>query len=126
MAFYGQHYVRAEEIKVATAEIISSKCDATGGGPKSIKWYFLVFECEKDGTRTYREIFSGGKIKYHLDTSGKEFSCKEFDTPYIKKVEPLSEYMNNNATHIEAQVLFDFILNLNVHEQLGLSNGSKM
>ena len=111
MLFYGQHYFITEDIKVATTEIISSKCDATGGGPKSIKWYFLVYECEEDGTRTYHEIFSGGKIKYHLDTSGKGFSCKKFDTPYIKKVEPLSEYMNNIATDIEAQVLFNFILN---------------
>ena len=81
-----------------------------------MKWYFLVREV--DGK--YHEIFSNKQIEEETDTNCDGFVSQNFDTPYIEKLEPLTEYLrNSNIKVIKLQLLFDFILNMNVREKLG-------
>lgn len=43
-----------------------------------------------------------------------------FDTPYIEKIEPLTEYLRDKSKKkINIQLLFDFITNMNVLNSLG-------
>ena len=106
--------VKVEDVKIATTNITSSYDDGSGLGPRCVKWYFLVHEI--DGK--YYEIFSNKRIKEEVDTNdGVRYQT--FNTPYIEKVEPLREYLKNpNKMVIDVQLLFDFVLIMNVQEQL--------
>lgn len=43
-----------------------------------------------------------------------------FDTPYIEKIEPLTEYLRDKSEKkMNIQLLFDFITNMNVLNSLG-------
>ena len=107
--------IRTEEVKVATAVVTSNYDDGSGLGPRCVEWYFLVHEV--DGK--YHEIFSGKQIEREEDTHCGEFSIKNFNTPYIQKLEPLTEYLKNPEKKvIELELLFDFILDMNVQKQL--------
>lgn len=104
--------VKVEDVKIATTNITSSYDDGSGLGLRCVKWYFLVHEI--DGK--YYEIFSNKRIKEEVDT---QVTYQTFDTPYIEKVEPLREYLKNpNKKVIDVQLLFDFVLDMNVQEQL--------
>lgn len=107
--------VKVEDVKIATTNITSSYDDGSGLGPRCVKWYFLVHEI--DGK--YYEIFSNKRIKEKVDTHNDGVTYQTFDTPYIEKVEPLREYLKNpNKKVIDVQLLFDFVLDMNVQEQL--------
>lgn len=107
--------VKVEDVKIATTNITSSYDDGSGLGPRCVKWYFLVYEI--DGK--YYDIFSNKHIKEEIDTHNDGVIYQTFDTPYIEKVEPLSEYLKNpNKKIIDIQLLFDFVLDMNVREQL--------
>lgn len=107
--------VKVEDVKIATTNITSSYDDGSGLGPRCVKWYFLVHEI--DGK--YYEIFSNKRIKEEVDTRNDGVTYQTFDTPYIEKVEPLREYLKNPYKKvIDVQLLFDFVLDMNVQEQL--------
>ena len=107
--------LKVSEIKLATTTIVSSYSSNIWNGPKYVKWYFLVREV--DGK--FYEIFSNRKIEKDEDSHHNECIIKDFDRPYITEVEPLTNYLRNpNIDVIESQLLFDFILTMNVHESL--------
>ena len=113
--------LNVEEVNIATTFIISSYNDGSGAGPRCVKWYFLVREVNGK----YHEIFSNKQIEKEEDTHHNGFTSQSFDTPYIQKLEPLTQYLRNPKKKvIELQLLFDFILNMNVQEQLGTSEES--
>lgn len=65
-----------------------------------------------------REGFSLGEQKEKQPEDG--FLFKNFDTPYVKKAEPLTTYLRNpNKVKIDIQSLFDFITQMNVLGKLG-------
>lgn len=108
--------LKVEEIKVAGAIIVPSFDDGSGGGIRCVNLYFLVYE-EKG---KYYELFSNRIIETKEDAMEEGFNCMCFDTPYIEKVKPLSEYLiKKNVKTIERNDLFDFILEMNVQEQIG-------
>lgn len=118
----GTGTLNVEEIKVATTIIISSYNDGSGAGPRCVKWYFLVREINGK----YHEIFSDKQIEKEEDTQHNGFTSQSFDTPHIQKLEPLTQYLRNPKKKvIELQLLFDFILDMNVQERLSTSEESK-
>ena len=113
--------LNVEEVNIATTIIVSSYNDGSGVGPRCVKWYFLVREVNGK----YYEIFSNKQIEKEEDTHHNEFTSQSFDTPYIQKLEPLTQYLRNPKKKvIELQLLFDFILDINVQEQLRTSEES--
>ena len=104
-----------KDIKFATCNITSSYSHAFADSPMCLKWYFLVHEL--DGA--WYEIFSGKKIEKESDAHHDGFVSKNFDTPYIEKLEPLSEYLSDpNEELIDKGLLFDFVLLMNVRQNL--------
>ena len=96
--------ISIEEVYVATASVIPSYDDGNGGGPRCVTWYFLV----KAQNTGYHELFSGKKLEMYGESS-------KFDTPYIKKIEPLKDYLTDESIkEIDKETLFDFILMLDI------------
>lgn len=97
---------KTDEVYIATTTIVSSHDDGSGVGPICVEVYLLVYEVENQ----YYDIFADKKIeKVVVD------NYSNFNTPYISKVEPLKKYLKKpNKKSIELQLLFDFILNMNV------------
>lgn len=115
MAFFNKRrknsLLKVKDLKVATAIITSSYNDGSGRGPRCVEWYFLVQEVNGK----YYEIFAGEQIEMESNTHHNGACCQKFDTPYIEKLEPLEDYLNNpKQKNIKLQLLFDFILNMNV------------
>lgn len=107
--------VKVADVFVATSEIISSHNDGTGCGPRCVTMYFLA-KCE-DGE--YYELFSGKKLEKEKQPEDG-FLSQTFDTPYVKKTEPLSTYLRvPNKETIDIQSLFVFITHMNVLDKLG-------
>ena len=77
-----------------------------------MKWYFPVREVNGK----YYEIFSDKQIEKEEDENHNGFTSQNFDTLYIQKLEPLTQYLRNPV--IEVQLLFEFILDMNVQERL--------
>ncbi len=107
--------VKVADVYVITSMIISSYNDGTGCGHMFVTMYFLARR--EDGE--YYELFSGKKIE--KDNRPKDgFLVQNFDTPYVKKAEPLKVYLKHpNKSTIDIQCLFDFITNMNVLNTLG-------
>ena len=102
--------VKVADIYVITSEIISSYNDGSDCGPRCVSMYFLA-KCEDD---EYYELFSGKKLEKEKQTEDG-FLSQNFDTPYVKKAEPLNKYLRNpNKVTIDIQSLFDFITKMNV------------
>ena len=77
--------------------------------------YFLA-KCE-DGE--YYELFSGKKLEKEKQPEDG-FLLQTFDTPYVKKAEPLTKYLKDpNKMTIDIQSLFDFITYMNVLGSIG-------
>ena len=115
MAFFNT-LVNIKDVYVAKTTIILSYNDGTGCGPRCVTWYFLV----KLKNNEYHELFAGKKIEKEEDThkNGKVF--KNFDVPYIEKVEPLTEYQRDNSEKkMDIQLLMDFITNMNILNSIG-------
>lgn len=107
--------VKVADVQVVTSMIISSHNDGSGGGPWCVTMYFLA-KCE-DGE--YYELFSGKKLEKEKQPEDG-FLSQNFDTPYVKKTEPLTKYLRNpNKVTIDIQSLFDFIIQMNVLGELG-------
>ena len=106
---------KVADVYVITSMIISSYNDGTGCEPMFVTMYFLARR--EDGE--YYELFSGKKIE--KDNRPKDgFLVQNFDTPYVKKAEPLKVYLKHpNKSTIDIQCLFDFITNMNVLNTLG-------
>lgn len=106
---------KVADVYVVTSMIISSHNDGTGCGPMCVTMYFLA-KCE-DGE--YYELFSGKKLEKEKQPEDG-FLSQTFDTPYVKKAEPLTKYLRNpNKVTIDIQSLFDFITQMNVLGKLG-------
>ena len=59
-------------------------------------------------------------IEKKKDTHKDNMVVANFDTPYIEKIEPLTEYLRDKSEkQINIQLLFDFITNMNVLNSLG-------
>ena len=114
--------VNVEDVCVATTTITSSYNDATGLGPRTVTWYFLV----KLENNDYYELFTGKKIEKEEDTHKDDMVFANFDTPYIEKIEPLTEYLRDKSEKkMNIQLLFDFITNMNVLNSLGAFEDDK-
>lgn len=108
--------VNVEDVYVAKTTITSSHNDGSGWGPKCVTWYFLV----KLENNEYHELFAGKKIEKEEDTHKDGMVFANFDTPYIEKIEPLTEYLRDKSEKkMNIQLLFDFITNMNVLNSLG-------
>ena len=108
--------VKIEEVCVITSTIITSHNDGTGCGPRCVTWYFLA----KVENGECHELFSGKKLEKEEDTQSKRMNIAKFDTPYIRKVEPVKEYLcNKGMKKMDIQTLFDFITNMNVLGAIG-------
>ena len=107
--------VKVSDIYVVTSIIISSYNAGTGFGPMCVTMYFLgKYE---DGE--YYELFSGKKLENKKQPEDG-FLFQTFDTPYVKKAEPLTKYLRNHKKEmIDIQSLFDFITQMNVLDKLG-------
>lgn len=109
--------VNVEDVYVATATITSSHNDGSGWGPRCVTWYFLV----KLENNEYHELFAGKKIEKEEDTHKDDMVVANFDTPYIEKLKPLTEYLRDKSKkEMNIQLLFDFITNMNVLNSLGV------
>lgn len=112
--------VNVSEVKVANVMFISSSGAGLGAGPMCTNFYLLVRE--EDGK--YYELFSDRKIEKESDKKEKgsdehspDFTSLNFDKPYIRKIEPLTNYLRNpKLKAIKLHLLFDFLLCLNVEE----------
>lgn len=114
--------VNVEDVYVATTLIVSSHSDGAGYGPMCITWYFLV----KLEDNEYHELFAGKKMEKEEDAHKDDMVCKNFDTPYIQKVEPLTEYLRDpSQKQINIQLLFDFITDMNVSHSLKSFKGDE-
>ena len=105
--------IRCDEVYVLTTEIISSHDDGSGWGPQCVTLYYLG--TKKGGI--YYELFSGKKLTEEKDTHLKDCVSKEFNVPYITKVEMLTKYLRDQTMKtIKLELLFDFITDMNVTE----------
>lgn len=103
--------IRCDEVYVLTTEIISSHDDGSGWGPQCVTLYYLG--TKKGGI--YYELFSGKKLAEEKDTHLKDCVSKEFNVPYITKVEMLTKYLRDQTMKtIKLNLLFDFITDMNV------------
>ena len=102
---------KVDDVFVIKTNIISSYNDGSGCGPLCFDTYFLAKQ-KKD---KYYELFTGKLLKQTVD--GSKVSFQTFDTPYIKEIKPLKEYLKiKNETHMESELLFDFLISLNSYE----------
>lgn len=107
--------IPVKDIKFATSTIVPSYSHKFADSPMCLKWYFLVREI--DGA--CYELFSGKKIEKESDAHHDGFVSKNFDTPYIEKLEPLFEYLSDPCEElIDKDLLFDFVLLMNVRQNL--------
>ena len=109
--------LKVSDIKVAKATIMLSEKDVTGfEGIRCEECYLLV----KKVNGKYYEIFSNKQIKKFGYEESKGYLYEFFDTPYIESIIPLREYMTNPQENtVEADLLFDFILNMNLRNRHG-------
>lgn len=107
--------VKVADVYVVTSMIISSHNDGNGFGPMCVTMYFLA-KCENG---EYYELFSGKKLEKEKQPEDG-FLSQTFNTPYVKKAEPLNQYLRNQKkVTIDIQSLFDFITQINVLGKLG-------
>lgn len=121
MAFFGKSKVKNtgtliyEEVKLATTFIIVRYNDNGVLKSKLFRWFFLVYEENEE----YFDIFSNKLIKKKEDAKNGGMGSLNFGSPYIEKLEPVTEYLINPKNRsIDIQMLFDFILNMNIQERL--------
>lgn len=98
-----------QDIFLLTTEIVSSYNDGSGLGPRIITEYYLATKENED----FYELFSKVKIEKEEDTHSEGFCCQNFNTPYIVKVESLTDYVKNPDKKLTADLLFGFITEAN-------------
>ena len=97
------------DIYLLLTEITSSYNDGSGFGPQYVKEYFLAY---KDGKDFY-ELFSGTRIEKEEDTHKAGCICKNFDTPYITEVVPMTKCVKKPEEKITSDLLFTFLTDIN-------------
>ena len=100
-----------KQIYLLITEIVSNCDDGSGAGPRSITQYYLATKKEEK----FYELFSKVEIKY-ADNSTPGFTFGSFNTPMIKKVEKLEEYVTDSNIKLTAEELFYFITETNTTE----------
>ena len=95
--------INVEDVYVITARVISSHKDETDCIPRDVNMLFLAkYEDEE-----YYELFSGKKFKKEERTKSG-FVVRTFDTPYVKKAEPLTKYLKDKSKkEFDIRQLFD-------------------
>ncbi len=89
------------DVYVLLVTSVSNISDGSGCGPRCFDFYLAGTKVEDK----YYELFSGVELKT---------SCNYFNTPYIKEVKPLKEYLTNpKLSKIDGQLLFGFLSELN-------------
>lgn len=102
-----------KDVYVLTAHIVSSSYVEGEPSPRDITVYYLGIE--KDGY--YYEIFSGEHMALEADKVTEGIRFLEFDTPYVKTIEPLSDYLvKDDMQTVSKSLLFKFITKKNVIE----------
>ncbi|MCI8411792.1 MAG: hypothetical protein HFJ40_05105 [Clostridia bacterium] len=98
---------KCSDVYVLTTTIVPDSDEKVG----TITYYFLATKREEE----YYELFSDMKLEKEPDTYSDKDTTKQLDKPYIKKVEPLKEYMmDKKAKRIKRSLLFEFIISINV------------
>ena len=98
---------KCSDVYVLTSTIVPDSDEKVG----TITYYFLATKREEE----YYELFSDMKLEKEPDTYSDKDTTKQLDKPYIKKVEPLKEYMmDKKAKRIKRSLLFEFIISINV------------
>lgn len=110
-----ERIVNCSEIFVAKTTVYSSFLDPHGGGPLTLEKYFLV--TEKDGK--YFELLSGVELKKESDIHSNGFAVSFKNTPYIKNITPLVQYLRDETLKtllktLSYENLFDSITTINV------------
>lgn len=98
-----------KDIFLLTTEITSNYNDGSGFGPRVITEYYLATKKDEN----FYELFSKVKIEKEEDTHSEGVCCKNFNTPYITQVEPLTDYVRNPNKKLTADLLFGFITEAN-------------
>lgn len=107
--------IKVEDVYVITAMIISDYDDGTGFGPVCVDMCFLA----KYKGGKYYELFSGKELEKEKQSEDRILQMT-FDTPYVKKAEPLKRYLKDKSKkNVDVQLLFDFITKMNVLNSLG-------
>ena len=89
------------DVYVLLVTSVSNINDGSCCGPRCFDFYLVGTKVEDK----YYELFSGVELKT---------SCNYFNTPYIKEVKPLKEYLTNpKLSKIDGQLLFGFLSELN-------------
>lgn len=89
------------DVYVLLVTSVSNINDGSCCGPRCFDFYLAGTKVEDK----YYELFSGVELKT---------SCSYFNTPYIKEVKPLKEYLTNpKLSKIDGQLLFGFLSELN-------------
>lgn len=113
------HVIMCNDVYVLTTEIVSNYNDGNSFGPQIVTLYYLGIKAEDE----YYDLFSGVKLEKEECTKSKCYIVKTFNKPYITKVEPLKEYLNDKKKEtIELELLFDFITDMNVTEIVSQRN----
>lgn len=103
-----------KNLYLLTTEIISNYNDGSGLGPRYITEKYLA--TKKCGN--FYELFSRVKIEKEEDTHDKGCCCKNFNEPYIVKVEPLTDYVRDPNKKLSLDLLFAFITEVNTENRL--------
>ena len=112
--FKSRKELKVAEIKVAKATVRLRV--ENGLGIQCEDCYLLVRKVEGK----YYEVFSNRQIEKFGDKESRRHLDEVFDTPYIAEMKPLKEYVTNpELKTIDKDVLFDFILNMNIRSMLG-------
>lgn len=107
----GRQLYNPKKIYLLTTKIISNCDDGSGAGPRSITQYYLATK-EKE---KFYELFSKVEIKY-ADDSTPSYEFRNFNTPTIKEVKKLEEYVKYPHIYLTAEELFYFITEINTDE----------
>lgn len=100
---------KCSDVYVLTTTIVPDYDEKVG----NITYYFLATKREEE----YYELFSDMKLEKYSDKD----TTKQLGKPYIKKVEPIKEYMmDKKAKKIKSNLLFEFIISINVDNMVDL------
>ena len=96
-----QKVYNCSDVYILLVTSASNINDGSCCGPRCFDFYLVGTKVEDK----YYELFSGVELKT---------SCNYFNTPYIKEVKPLKEYLTNpKLSKIDGQLLFGFLSELN-------------
>ena len=107
--------IDTRNVFLLTTYLVSSYDDGSHDGPKMVKVLFYA----KKSENAYYELFSGMEIK-PFDV---EHPIECFDKAFMKKAEPLANYLSNPSDYMmKASELMEFLTLLNTREILKAKN----